>query len=83
MAGNFLKYGGPLHWNDLPVDSHEIDCDVRQQPVFISAGSTNGDAWVDAKGMFMPGGCRGADVCPFARKKGSGNDRVSTHRNRV
>ena len=22
MAGNFLKYSGPLNWNDLPVDSH-------------------------------------------------------------
>ena len=24
MAGNFIKYGGPLNWNDLPVDSHEL-----------------------------------------------------------
>jgi hypothetical protein len=24
MAGNFLKYSGPLHANDLPVDSHEL-----------------------------------------------------------
>jgi hypothetical protein len=24
MAGNFLKYAGPLNWHDLPVDSHEL-----------------------------------------------------------
>ena len=24
MAGNYLKYAGPLTWNDLPVDSHEL-----------------------------------------------------------
>jgi len=24
MAGNFLKYAGPLQWKDLPVDSHEL-----------------------------------------------------------
>ena len=23
MAGNFLKYAGPLTWNDLPVDAHD------------------------------------------------------------
>ena len=53
MAGNFIKYGGPLTWNDLPVDSHELIALCAPRPVFISAGSTNGDAWVDAKGMFL------------------------------
>jgi hypothetical protein len=53
MAGNFIKYGGPLNWNDLPVDSHELIALCAPRPVFISAGSTNGDAWVDAKGMFL------------------------------
>jgi hypothetical protein len=24
MCGNFLKYAGPLGWNDLPVDAHEL-----------------------------------------------------------
>ncbi len=52
MAGNFIKYGGPLHWNDLPVDSHELIALCAPRPVFISAG-LNGDAWVDARGMFM------------------------------
>jgi hypothetical protein len=53
MAGNFIKYAGPLTCNDLPVDSHELIALCAPRPVFISAGSTNGDAWVDAKGMFL------------------------------
>jgi hypothetical protein len=53
MAGNFLKYAGPLHWNDLPVDSHELVALCAPRPVFISAGTDRGDAWVDAKGMFL------------------------------
>jgi len=53
MAGNFLKYAGPLHWNDLPVDSHELVALCAPRPVFISGGATQGDGWVDAKGMFL------------------------------
>ncbi len=53
MAGNFLKYAGPLTWNDLPVDSHELIALCAPRPVFIGAGATNGDGWVDAKGMFL------------------------------
>jgi hypothetical protein len=53
MAGNFLKYAGPLNSNDLPVDSHELVALCAPRPVFISAGATNGDGWVDAKGMFL------------------------------
>lgn len=54
MAGNFLKYAGPLTWNDLPVDSHELVALCAPRPVFISAGE-KGDGWVDAKGMFLAG----------------------------
>ena len=53
MAGNFMKYAGPLNWNDLPVDSHELIALCAPRPVFIGAGSTNGDAWADAKGSFL------------------------------
>ena len=53
MAGNFLKYSGPLGWNDLPVDAHELAALCAPRPVFISAGATMGDGWVDAKGMFL------------------------------
>ncbi len=59
MAGNFLKYAGPLNWNDLPVDSHELIALCASRPVFISAGITNGDGWVDAKGMFMAAAAAG------------------------
>src|SRR5476649_1071636 len=59
MAGNFLKYAGPLTWNDLPVDAHELIALCAPRPVFVSAGSTNGDAWVDAKGMFMAAAAAG------------------------
>jgi len=53
MAGNFIKYAGPLTWDDLPIDAHELVALCAPRPVFISSGSNNGDAWVDARGMFM------------------------------
>jgi hypothetical protein len=60
MAGNFLKYAGPLNWNDLPVDSHELVAMCAPRPVFISGGSASaGDGWVDAKGMFLAGAYAG------------------------
>lgn len=52
MAGNFIKYAGPLQWKDLPVDSHELIALCAPRPVFIGAGD-KGDGWVDVKGMFM------------------------------
>ncbi len=53
MAGNYMKYAGPLTWDDLPVDAHELVALCAPRPVFISAGATKGDGWVDAKGMFL------------------------------
>ncbi len=54
MAGNYLKYAGPLQWDDLPVDSHELIALCAPRPVFIGAGTVNkGDGWVDAKGSFL------------------------------
>ncbi len=53
MAGNFLKYAGPLHWNDLPVDSHELIALCAPRPVFIGGGAAQGDAWIDPKGSFL------------------------------
>jgi hypothetical protein len=55
MAGNFVKYAGPLTPNDLPVDAHELVALCAPRPVFISSGSFNGDSWVDPKGMFLAG----------------------------
>ena len=59
MAGNFLKYAGPLNWGDLPVDSHELIAMCAPRPVFISGGATEGDGWVDAKGMFLAAAAAG------------------------
>jgi hypothetical protein len=54
MAGNYIKYAGPLTPNDLPVDSHELIALAAPRPLFIGAGNpAQGDAWVDPRGMFM------------------------------
>jgi len=55
MAGNYLKYAGPMTWDDLPVDSHELVAMCAPRPVFLGAGATKGDGWVDAKGTFLAG----------------------------
>jgi hypothetical protein len=59
--GNFLRYGGPLTPGDLPVDNHELIALCAPRPVFIGGGASTGDgyadprgdAWADAKGMFL------------------------------
>jgi hypothetical protein len=54
MAGNFLKYAGPLSVTDLPVDAHELIALCAPRPVFISSGAQEVEGgWVDAKGMFL------------------------------
>jgi hypothetical protein len=54
MAGNYLKYAGPLTWDDLPVDSHELIALCAPRPVFVSVGSEKVEGgWVDARGMFL------------------------------
>ena len=61
MAGNFLKYAGPLTPGDMPVDNHELIALVAPRPLFIGVGSsvgdgyanTRGDGWADATGMFL------------------------------
>jgi len=79
MAGNFLKYAGPLTWNDLPIDAHELVCLCAPRPVFISSGSNNGDAWVDAKGMFLAAAGAGP-VYKLLGKKDMGTTEFPPHR---
>jgi (4-O-methyl)-D-glucuronate---lignin esterase len=56
MAGNYLKYAGPLKWDDLPVDAHMLVAMCAPRPVFISVGSEKVEGgWIDARGMFMAG----------------------------
>lgn len=54
MAGNFLKYAGPLQWNDLPIDSHELIALCAPRPIYIGVGG-NGDSWADPYGMYLAG----------------------------
>jgi hypothetical protein len=54
MAGNFLKYAGPLTPNHLPVEAHELIALCAPRPVFISSGSLQVEGgWIDGKGMFL------------------------------
>lgn len=73
FAGNFIKYAAdPLTQKDLPVDAHELVAMCAPRPVFISSGSpTNGDAWVDGKGMFLAG-AYASPVYELLGKKGMG-----------
>ncbi|WP_348269075.1 acetylxylan esterase [Edaphobacter paludis] len=71
MAGNFLKYAGPLTANDLPIDSHELIALCAPCPVFIGGGATEGDGWADAKGMFMAAAAA-SPVYQLLGKKGLG-----------
>lgn len=52
MAGNFIKYAGPLNGGDLPVDGHSLLALCAPRPVFLGTGD-QGDEWVDAKGQFL------------------------------
>lgn len=54
MAGNFLKYAGPLRPKDLPADAHELIALCAPRPIFISSGSLQVEGgWIDGKGMFL------------------------------
>ncbi|MEI9959815.1 MAG: hypothetical protein WDM76_01410 [Limisphaerales bacterium] len=73
MAGNFIKYGGPLNWDDLPVDAHELIALCAPRPVFISAGTLQqGDGWVDAKGSFLAAAAPPGPVYQLLDKKDLG-----------
>jgi hypothetical protein len=49
FCGNFQKYAG--HWNDMPVDTHEIIALNAPHPVFIGGGTQ--DQWADPHGEFL------------------------------
>ena len=83
MAGNYLKYAGPLTWNDLPVDSHELVALCAPRPVFISVGSQQVEGgWVDAKGMFLAGVGAGP-VYELLGKKGLGTAEFPAQENAI
>jgi (4-O-methyl)-D-glucuronate---lignin esterase len=54
MAGNYIKYAGPLTAKDLPVDAHELVALCAPRPVFISVGSLQVEGgWIDTKGNLL------------------------------
>jgi hypothetical protein len=53
FAPEFLRYGGRLTVNDLPVDAHELIALAAPRPLFISAGNVKEDGWVDPHGSFL------------------------------
>ena len=72
MAGNYLKYAGPLTAADLPVDAHELVALCAPRPVFISVGSlTVEGTWIDARANFLAGVGAGP-VYELLGKKGLG-----------
>jgi hypothetical protein len=75
MAGNYLKYAGPLTAKDLPVDSHELIALAAPRPLFIGAGSQEVEGgWIDARGSFMAAVGAGP-VYRLLGKKDLGSDR--------
>lgn len=81
MAGNFLKYCAVGYTIDeLPVDSHEFIALVAPRAIFIGGGDLimepgmiPGDAWQDAKGMFMAAAAA-SPAWEFYGKKGLPSD---------
>lgn len=74
MAGNFIRYAGPLTANDLPVDAHDLIALCAPRPVFLSAGIGDGtkpmeDGWTDQRGMFLAAVAAG----PVYRLTGAGD----------
>jgi len=73
MAGNFLKYAGPLTANDLPADAHELIALAAPRPIFIGTGTVADDGWNDPKGTFLAE-VAASPVYRFIGKKGLGAD---------
>jgi len=74
MAGNFIKYAG--HWDDLPVDSHELVALCAPRPVLITGGTAEkGDGWTDTKGMFLAA-AGASPVYELLGKKGLGTSEM-------
>ena len=75
MAGNFLKYGGPLTPGDLPVDAHELIALCAPGPSSSATGPPTGPGaegqWVDQRGSFLAAVAAGP-VYELLGKKGLG-----------
>ncbi len=78
MAGNFLRYAGPLTVDDLPVDAHELIALCAPRPLFISVGNDQADGWVDSRGMFMAAVAAGPVYSPAGRARPGRHDLPGT-----
>lgn len=72
MAGNFLKYAGPLTAADLPVGAHELIALCAPRPTFLSYGASAGPGaegqWVDQRGSFLAAVAAGPVVTLLGKK---------------
>lgn len=82
MAGSFLKYcAADRSINDLPADAHHFIALAAPRFLFIGGGALilepanlmPGDAWQDAKGMFMAGAAA-SPAWGFYGRTGMGTD---------
>lgn len=54
MAGNYVKYAGPLTPGDMPVDGHQLLALCAPRPTFVGIGSPKVEGiWIDLMGTFM------------------------------
>jgi len=54
LAGNFLKYDGPLTENDLPVDANELIAMCARGPYSLGQGQSMKMVGLIPKGCFLP-----------------------------
>lgn len=54
MAGNYVKFAGPLTPGDMPVDAHQLLALCAPRPTFVGIGSPKVEGiWIDLRGTFM------------------------------
>ncbi len=82
MAGNFIKYAGPLNWNDLPVDSHELVALCAPRARFHQR-RRNQRRRMGGRQRNVPGRRGRRPGLSPPREKGHGHHRVSSYRNSV
>ena len=83
MAGNFIKYAGPLTADDLPVDAHELDRAVRAAPGVRQQRVVRGRRGLGRREGDVPRGGRRGPRLPAARQEGPGHDGVPADRDRA